>query len=37
MTGYIHLGTEGGNVYSLDIKSFELTNSVIFWNNATAL
>lgn len=36
-SGYVHLGTEGGNVYSLDIKSFDLSNVVIFWNNATAL
>ena len=37
VVGYVHIGTDGGNVYTLDLKSFELTNDVIFWNNATAL
>jgi WD40 repeat protein len=37
LRGYLFLGVEGGNVYRLDLKSFELADNMIFWNNATAL
>lgn len=36
-SGHFFIGTESGNVFILDVKHFQLTSEVIYWNQATAL
>lgn len=36
-SGHFYIGTEGGNLYTLDVKSFKLDTEVVYWNNATTL
>ncbi|XP_065899647.1 LLGL scribble cell polarity complex component 2-like [Dysidea avara] len=37
LTGHFYIGTSSGNVFTLDLRSFRLTEEVIFWDQATAL
>ena len=37
INGNFYVGTEGGNVFILDLRTFTLTTEVIYWNNATTL
>ena len=36
-SGHFYIGTEGGNLYTLDVKLFKLDSEVVYWNNATTL
>lgn len=36
-SGHFYIGTEGGNLYTLDVKLFELDSEIVYWNNATTL
>ena len=36
VNGNFYVGTEGGNVFILDLMNFSLSTEVIYWNNATA-
>ena len=36
-SGHFYIGTEGGNLFTLDVKSFKLDSEVVYWNNATTL
>lgn len=36
-SGHFYIGTEGGNLYTLDVKLFKLDSEIVYWNNATAL
>ena len=37
LSGHFYIGTEGGNVFILDVKHFQLDSEIIYWNNTTAL
>ena len=37
LAGHFYIGTESGNVYTLDVRLFMLKDDVIKWTNATAL
>ncbi len=36
-SGHLYFGTEGGDVYTLDLKHFRIDQEVINWANATTL
>ena len=37
LSGHFYIGTEGGNVFILDLRKFQLESEIIYWNNATAM
>ncbi len=38
LTGHFYIGTDGGNVYTLDVRLFELKDKdAILWEKATGL
>ena len=38
LTGHFYIGTDGGNIYTLDVRLFELMdNDAVLWEKATAL
>ena len=36
-SGHFYIGTEGGNLFTLDVKHFKLDSEIVYWNNATTL
>jgi lethal(2) giant larvae protein len=37
LSGHFYIGTEGGNVFVLDLRKFQLESDIIYWNTATAI
>ena len=33
---YLYIGTEAGNLYTLQIEGFSVRDNVVYWNHATA-